>query len=98
MNINVSNAVNLFFPNPSLESVYFEAVANSVDANATKIWIDIKITDFNDVSSFIDDNGDKQIPWGLFVQSYESFLNDAEAQNATFLKILKEGFKDPSHA
>ncbi len=32
-------------------------------------------------------------PWGLFVQSYDSFLNDAEARNSTFLNILRQGIK-----
>ena len=53
--------ITLFFPTPSLESVYFEAIANSIDANATKIWIKINLPDFNRVSSFeleISDNGD----------------------------------------
>jgi DNA mismatch repair ATPase MutL len=61
MTINVLKAANLFFPNPSLEAVYFEAVANAIDANATNIWINVKIGDFNDISSFeleISDNGD----------------------------------------
>jgi sensor histidine kinase YesM len=53
--INVLKAANLFFPNPSLEVVYFKAVANSIDADATNIWINIKIGDFN---LEISDNGD----------------------------------------
>ncbi|MDR1149709.1 MAG: ATP-binding protein [Spirochaetaceae bacterium] len=60
MEINVENAVNLFFPSTSLEGVYYEAVANSIDADATKIWITINLPDFNNVSSFelqIADNG-----------------------------------------
>jgi hypothetical protein len=81
MNINVGNAVNLFFPNPSLESVYFEAVANSIDANATKIWITINLPDFNDVSAFeleITDNGD-----GFTDKNFHKFSNLLEVDEKT---------------
>jgi phosphoglycerate-specific signal transduction histidine kinase len=81
MNINVENAINLFFPNPSLESVYFEAIANAVDANATNIWIDLSITDFNDVSTFelqITDNGD-----GFTEKNFYKFSNLLEVDEKT---------------
>lgn len=61
MKTNLSNASKHFFPNPSLEMVYFEAIANSIDANATEIKIDIKIKAFLEVDTFkleITDNGD----------------------------------------
>jgi hypothetical protein len=81
MNINVENAINLFFPNPSLESVYFEAIANAIDANATNIWIDLSITDFNDVSTFelqISDNGD-----GFTEKNFHKFSNLLEVDEKT---------------
>lgn len=34
-----------------------------------------------------------KIPTGVNVISFEAFLQDAEARNATFLQILKEGIK-----
>ena len=37
MNINIAKAIKQFFPNPSMEMVYFEAIANSLDAEADKI-------------------------------------------------------------
>lgn len=43
MKINVRQAIRIFFQNPSLEMVFIEAIANSMDANATKIDIDISI-------------------------------------------------------
>ncbi len=43
MKINLKQAVRYFFNNPSLELVYVEAVANSIDAGATKIDIEIEI-------------------------------------------------------
>ena len=61
MKTNLRNAAKLFFPNPSLEMVYFEAIANSIDANATEIKINIKIKSFLEVDTFkleITDNGD----------------------------------------
>ena len=47
MKINIKQAVKLFFANPSLEMVYFEAIANSIDADATDIQIQISIKGFN---------------------------------------------------
>ncbi len=41
MKVKLSQAVKMFFGNSSLEMVYFEAIANALDANATEI--DIKI-------------------------------------------------------
>ncbi len=61
MKTNLSNAAKHFFPNPSLEMVYFEAIANSIDAHATEINIDLKIKSFLEVNTFkieISDNGD----------------------------------------
>jgi hypothetical protein len=81
MEINIENAINLFFPNPSLETVYYEAVANSIDANATKIWISINIPDFNDVSSFelqITDNGD-----GFTDKNFHKFSHLLEVDEKT---------------
>jgi hypothetical protein len=39
MDVETSNAIRLFFPNPSLVQVFFEAVANSLDAGATEITV-----------------------------------------------------------
>ncbi len=61
MEVNISNAVGLFFPNPSLETVYFEAIANSIDANATTIIISVCMSSFTDPDTLritVTDNGD----------------------------------------
>ncbi|HDZ25046.1 hypothetical protein LCGC14_1279480 [marine sediment metagenome] len=61
MDIETSSAIKLFFPNPSLQLVYFEAIHNSLDANATEIDIDIDISSFEKVDTLklaIADNGD----------------------------------------
>ena len=60
MDIETSNAIRLFFPNPSLALVYFEAIANALDAGATKIDISISIPAFTSSESLnvkISDNG-----------------------------------------
>ena len=60
MKVNISRAAELFFPNPSLEAVFVEATANSIDAGATRIDITIKIEEFSKVDTLsvrISDNG-----------------------------------------
>jgi hypothetical protein len=71
MKIDVRNAINLFFPNTSLEFVYYEAVANSLDAGATEINIAIDINSFDDIDSLvikIHDNGE-----GFTDSNFEKF-------------------------
>ena len=46
MKVNTKQAIKLFFQNPSLEQVFKEAIANSLDANASKIAINIFIDSF----------------------------------------------------
>lgn len=41
MKVKLSQAVKMFFGNSSLEMVYFEAIANALDANATEVDIEI---------------------------------------------------------
>ena len=76
MDIETSSAIKLFFPNPSLALVYFEAIANSLDAGANEISIRIDIQAFAEPDTLnihISDNG------GGFTE--ESFLR--------FRKLLK---------
>ena len=61
MRVNTKQAVKLFFQNPSLVQVFKEAVANSLDANATNIDINIFIDSFDKQESLkveIIDNGE----------------------------------------
>lgn len=61
MKINLKQAVKYFFTNPSLELVYIEAIANSIDAGASKIDIEISIDDFSKPDALvilIRDNGE----------------------------------------
>ena len=60
MKINIPQAVKYFFSNPSLELVFIEAIANSIDAEATEINISINIKEFNKPETLkiiINDNG-----------------------------------------
>jgi hypothetical protein len=60
MEINLDQAISTFHPNPSYEQVYFEAVANALDAEADKISINIKIDSFENhktLELIIKDNG-----------------------------------------
>jgi hypothetical protein len=61
MEINISKAINLFFPNPSLEMIYIEAVANAIDAGADYIKINIELDSFDKYETLkinIEDNGE----------------------------------------
>lgn len=60
MRVKLNKAVKLFFGNSSLEMVYFEAIANSLDAEATKINIVISAKDYSQPETLtisIKDNG-----------------------------------------
>lgn len=78
MKVKLGQAVKMFFGNSSLEMVYFEAVANSLDADATQIDIEITTKAYNQPDTLkltIADNG-----VGFTDQRYKRFskLLDAE--------------------
>ena len=61
MDIETAGAIKLFFPNPSLTLVYFEALANALDAGATEVSIEIDIQAFDKPETLkitISDSGD----------------------------------------
>lgn len=71
MRVNTKQAVRLFFQNPSLEQVFKEAVANSLDANATDIIVDVFIDSFEKQETLqltITDNGE-----GFTEKRYDKF-------------------------
>lgn len=73
MKVKLSQAVKMFFGSSSLEMVYFEAIANSLDANATKIDINISASAVNKPETLkieISDNGE-----GFTDQRYKKFSN-----------------------
>ncbi|MBN2743974.1 MAG: sensor histidine kinase [Marinilabiliaceae bacterium] len=83
MKINIKQAVKLFFQNPSLEMVFIEAIANSLDANASKIDINIAIEAFEQQETLqikITDNG-------------EGFTDERFQKFCELLKVEEESHK-----
>ena len=71
MKVKLSQAVKMFFGNSSLEMVYFEAIANALDANATGIDIKISAKALNQPETLqieISDNGE-----GFTDERYKKF-------------------------
>ena len=71
MEISLKDAVRHFIPTGSLEMVYFEAIANSLDSGSTKIRIEISLKEFEDPSDLeikIFDNGS-----GLNEENFQRF-------------------------
>lgn len=61
MKVKLNQAVKMFFGNSSLEMVYSEAIANALDANATKIDIEIfanSLSKSETIRIVIKDNGE----------------------------------------
>lgn len=80
MDIETSNAIKLFFPNPSLLQVFFEAVGNALDAGASKISIKIDIQAFTAPETLqisITDNGG-----GFTDESFERFRRLLKPQDS----------------
>lgn len=80
MDIETSNAIKLFFPNPSLVQVFFEAVANSLDAGASDVSIKLDIQAFTSPETLkisIADNGG-----GFTDESFERFKHLLKPQDA----------------
>ena len=81
MRVNTKQAVKLFFTNPSLEQVFKEAIANSLDAEATKIDVDIFIDSFEKQETLqvkITDNGE-----GFTTDRYDKFCELLKVEEDT---------------
>lgn len=73
MKVKLGQAVKMFFANSSLEMVYFEAISNALDAEATEITISISIETLNRPETFevkVIDNG-----MGFDDSRYNKFCN-----------------------
>lgn len=60
MEVNIKQALKMFFSNSSFEMIYFEAFANALDAEATEFNIDISMSnesDWKNMAVTISDNG-----------------------------------------
>ena len=81
MRVNTKQAVKLFFQNPSLVQVFKEAVANSLDANATTVDINIFIESFEKQETLtveIIDNGE-----GFTEYRYKKFCELLKVEEET---------------
>jgi DNA topoisomerase VI subunit B len=79
MKININKAISIFHPNPSYEQVYFESVANAIDACAERISIQIKIESFDKpetIELIIEDNG-----IGFSDKNFEKFSKLLEVES-----------------
>lgn len=81
MKVKLSQAVKMFFGNSSLEMVYFEAISNALDANATDISIKISVKALNQPETLqieISDNGE-----GFTDERYMKFSNLFDVDEST---------------
>lgn len=81
MRVNTKQAIKLFFQNPSLVQVFKEAIANSLDANATSIKVNIFIDSFEKQETLkieIIDNGD-----GFTDERYKKFCELLKVEEDT---------------
>lgn len=81
MRVKLSKAVKMFFGNSSLEMVFFEAIANALDAYATKIDIDIFARDYSQPETLtitIEDNG-----VGFTGERFSKFSNLFDVEDTT---------------
>lgn len=76
MDINLKVATSRLFPKSRFEMIYFEAIANALDAQATKIDINIEYSNSNFVKFTIIDNG-----CGLNTENYARFSELMEAKD-----------------
>jgi len=80
MQVKLSKAVKAIFKKPSLEMVYFEAIANALDAHANKINIKIFAESYNKpetLSIEITDNGE-----GFTDSRFDKFSNLYDTEDA----------------
>lgn len=81
MKVKLSQAVKIFFSNSSLEMVYFEAIANALDAMATEIEIKISINSLSQPETLqieISDNGE-----GFTDERYRKFSKLFDVDEST---------------
>lgn len=87
MKVKLEKAVKMFFGNSSLEMVYFEALANALDAEASKVRIEIEAT------VKIQKSPEIKLPIGVFIWDIDAVVEDAQARNSTFLNLIKSKLK-----
>lgn len=81
MKINIKQAIRIFFQNPSLEMIFVEAIANSLDAGATQIEVNIAIEALDKPETLkleIKDNGE-----GFTDERYKKFCELLKVEEDT---------------
>lgn len=81
MQVNIKQAIRLFFSNPSLDMVFIEAIANSLDADASKISICISIDELGKQETSkitVQDNG-----VGFTQERYGKFCKLLQVEDST---------------
>lgn len=81
MQVNIKQAIRLFFSNPSLDMVFIEAIANSLDADASKINICISIEELGKQETLkitVQDNG-----VGFTEERYAKFCKLLQVEDST---------------
>lgn len=81
MQVNIRQAIRLFFSNPSLDMVFIEAIANSLDADASKISICISIDELGKQETLkitVQDNG-----VGFTQERYGKFCKLLQVEDST---------------
>jgi hypothetical protein len=81
MKVKLGQAVKMFFGNSSLEMVYFEAIANALDANATEIIIDISAKAYNQPQTITITFSDNGI--GFTDERFQKFSNLFDVEEST---------------
>lgn len=81
MKIDIKQAVKVFFQNPSLEMVFIEAIANSIDAGANEISVRISIESLEKQETLkfeVEDNGA-----GFTDERYDKFCHLLKVEEDT---------------
>lgn len=81
MRVQLSKAVKMFFGNSSLEMVYFEAIANALDAGATEIGITISAQDYSQPETLIIEIEDNGV--GFTDERFKKFSNLFDVDDTT---------------
>ena len=91
MEVNLSRAIDFFYPSSSsLELVYFEAIANAIDAGANNIQISIAVDSYSKPESLtivISDNG-----VGFTNDRYRKFTKLLETEEEDHKELWEKQF------
>ena len=81
MEVNVNQAIKIFFSKSSFEMIYMEAFANALDANATQFNVSVELDDYSNLQNLkitIEDNGE-----GFTDKRYSKFSKLLDVEEKT---------------